>query len=110
MLRKQLNLDFSQRIRPASAAVAASVTAAGTDVSGATTGGAVAGGAVCLVSGTLHASGAGNGLHRRTLDIGGGALHVGGALNIGSRTLHIGRALNVAGRLAVVVYRRSVVD
>lgn len=103
MLRKQPNLDFSQRIRPASAAVAASVTAAGTDVSGAATGGAVTGGAVCLVRGTLHAGGAGSGLHRRTLDIGG-------ALNIGSRTLDIGRALNVAGRLAVVVYRRSVVD
>ena len=83
--------------------MAASVTAAVADVSGAATGGAVTDGAVCLGSGTLHVSGAGCGIHRRTLDIGGGAL------NIGSRTLHIGRALNVAGRLAVVVYRRSVV-
>ena len=87
----------------ASAAVAASVTAAVADVSGAATGGAVTDGAVCLGSGTLHVSGAGCGIHRRTPDISGGAL------NTGSRTLNIGRALNVAGRLAVVVYRRSVV-
>ena len=84
--------------------MAASVTAAGTDGSGAATGGAVTSPA------TGVGSRAGSGLHRRALDIGGGALHIGGALNIGSRTLHIGRALNVAGRLAVVVYRRSVVD
>ena len=107
-LRKQPNLDFSLRIRLASAAVAASATGAVADVS-ATTGGAVTHLAAHV------GGGAGSGLHRRTLDVCRGALHVSGALNIGSGLVvdcrlivDHGFAVHIGSRPGV--HRRFVID